>query len=433
MTRFRVESFKALRFKKFSEISITFPSQWAIQLIGLNGAGKSTIGDGIAAAIRGTDFCSKDNRFRLIKDGAQQAELSVVLVDDKTGKRMKIERILDAQGGIKLTANDGSQIFGEKDIKDFINAFALDPIGFSELPPDKQALALGIDTKELDKKYKIAYDQRRIENANVKQIQTVMERTDKPDKTAATPKDLLPIQAKIVGAEQSNADRLALVNNSNEARRVIEAAHGKIAELESLIIEQRNFIDKTEAVRETIEKQIEGKPEIDLTPLHAERDEIIAFNGGIQGNLDKIKAYDSLMAEYKEATKKQEFAQSCLDTVIAEKTAYVKAAKLPDGCTIDDTEGHEGELLYGGRPVNKDNYSMAERIKIGIELLLTLRKEDKDGIDLVFIQDASLLDEASMATLVELAEKNNITIMFEVVGDEATGEAEILVREHVKE
>jgi len=426
----RIDRVKALNFKGFRELDITFPDSKTILIVGPNGAGKTTVCDVIAGAILGPTFIAKNNRFRIIKEGNQQAELTVFLADEKTGKKMKIERIFDKQGGIKLTASDGSQIFSAKEVSDLLDAFSLNPISFSELDPKQQAVSLGIDTSEYDKRYKSAYDARTIENREVKRLQTFLENTAKPDKNSGEPKDILPIQAKIAAAEQYNSERQMLVRKSNDAKAVITSAEQKIAELLSQVEEQRNLITTTQTTCARLDNELEAMPEKDLAPLHTERDEIIAFNGAVAGNRKAIADRQALEREYREACEKQELAQKSVDAALAEKLAYIQSAKLPDGCTIDDTEGHEGELLVDGRPFNKDNYSMAERIEYGIRLLAARQLE---GIKFIFVQDASLLDPEHMNRLVTMADSLGVVMVFEVVGEKTGAENEIFIKDFVIE
>ncbi len=101
-----------------------------------------------------------------------------------------------------------------------------------------------------------------------------------------------------------------------------------------------------------------------------------------------------------------------LAAIAAERQALIQNAAYPvDGLGFDA----DGAVTYNGIPLSQA--SQAEQIRVSMAIGLAMQPE----LRLVLIRDASLLDDASMALVAEMAEKHDALVVLERVGDGDAG------------
>lgn len=125
---------------------------------------------------------------------------------------------------------------------------------------------------------------------------------------------------------------------------------------------------------------------------------------------DKLRAMNARKAKEAEvqALRDAYAAKSAeIDAIDAEKAALLAGAKFPvDGLGF----GADGGVTFQGVPLAQA--SGAERIRVSMAIALAANPE----IRVVLIRDASLLDEDSMAAVVDMAEAANAQVWLERVG-----------------
>jgi hypothetical protein len=160
-----IKDLMLINFGPVSEIFINI-NPGVTLLVGVNGACKTTIGlNGVWFALKGLAQKGPDvfhaERFRFIGPNGKSAKAILTIVDEKEGFVATIERkITKSTTELKITASDGRKL-GQAWLDEIFNIFTPNIFNLSKMSAKDQALALGIDTTEYDKKIKKLFEDRK--------------------------------------------------------------------------------------------------------------------------------------------------------------------------------------------------------------------------------------------------------------------------------
>lgn len=187
----------------------------------------------------------------------------------------------------------------------------------------------------------------------------------------------------------------------DEARKEAEKAAKRAAEQAA---EAKAAHDAAAAV----EAKVADLRDVDAGPIRERLDNIAATNRKVDDNRRAKEAEqiaDDKAAEYAAMTGRIEGLQ-------AERAARIAAAALPvDGLGFDA----DGGMTFRGLPFAQA--SMAERMRVALEV--AMRREPRPPV--LFISDAALLDDESLAAVREAAEAHGVHVLIERVGDRDPG------------
>ena len=451
----RIRALRIRDFKRASSIAIDDADRAIVVLGGENGAGKSSALDAIAAALTGGRAIPPEP----IRRGADRAEIEVDL-----GEVVVTRTITSAGGSLTIRTADGMRPTKPQAWLDArLGDLSCDPVAFMRLPAGEQAARLrviaGVDTTDLDARRAAIY----------------ADRTDcgRDGKRAAGLADSLPsypaapaeeVVVEDVIAEQISVADLAAqldeaVRSEDAGRRAeaaVVAARARVreaalrvdmaaAEAASRIREAEAELARTRAAAATESRRLMAAAEqadaeaatvasdalaitgrvVISDPIRAaladaerangaaraeaarmtseRRAEAARTNAQVRANLAHAQAaaeVAALRAAYAAHT-----AQ--IEAIDAERAAMLAAARFPvAGLGFDSAGG----ITYRGLPL--EQASGAEQIRVAMAIALAGSPE----IRVVLVRDASLLDDASMALVAELAEEAGAQVWLERVG-----------------
>lgn len=382
ITRFEAENFKRL---KAVEIE---PDGTTVVIAGRNAQGKTSVLDGIMAALAGR--AGAKELVRPIRDGESKARV-VVELDDLT-----VERKWTASGSTVTVSPKGgnAKLNSPQAVLDkLIGALSFDPLAFAEADDKDQVKTLIdlIGREEFDRiaeERKAAYDERTVVNREVKSIKSRL--------------DALPAVTQH-GARIDIADLTNELMNAERRERYREDWERLEARIADLRAEQEEIVEKVNALPTT-------QPVTVLRNLLNEAADINKV-------CDIDDQREALSDEYGDAQGRAHDLTTRIEKLDAEKAELIAKAPLPvDGLSFDE----DGVILNGVPFIQS---SAAERLKVSVGLAMALNPE----LRVICIRDASLLDSDSRAALVAMAEEHDYQIWYEVVGD--AGEIGVVIED----
>lgn len=377
------------------------PDDKVVILGGENEQGKSTVLRCIEMAISGAKAIPDVP----IRKGERKAKIVVDLGE------IVIERTFDSKGTKLVVRNaDGVQQTSPQSILDKLySKVAFDPLAFSTQKPAEQLATLkrivGLDFAAEDNRRKKLYDDRtgvgrRIDDAEVRFAQFPTSLVDAPDAEVSVA-ELLKEKA---AADTENAKHekvrqaLAVAQAARDAALAAEQAAAKA------LAEAQGRLARAEEDLEFANVAVADLPPDEDTAL------IIAAITGAEDANRKARAKQERAKVAADLKKLEEEKQRLTDEIAsidADKTARMAAAKWP----IPGLGFSEDGVTLDGLPF--EQASKAQRMKAS----LAIGMEQNPQLRVLLLQDASLLDKASMAVVHQFADDNNMQIWIERVGD----------------
>jgi predicted ATP-dependent endonuclease of OLD family len=391
----RVDKVIIEHFKGVKEITTSLKNG-VFYICGKNESGKSSFLDGLTFALLGKKAFGIGKWKEITGTSGAKTNTSCVLVDDDGNEMITITRKITKSGNESATIerSDGKQ-FTQSDLNMILEPIALNPKAFMEMSAREQALFLGIDTAELDAKFKEVYQERQYIGRDVKRLEGAKHESycEKPDTGNLNINEL---NQKLHNAGMSNVEL-------NSTLDKIEEKEGLVAEYEQKIISMKKEISE-------LKEKVAGQEIIDLAPIEAE----IAKANESSELIQQYKLYEKYTSELKTASAEYEKKSSELEAIKEEKTAKIKATKLPfKNLTTNDS----GELVVvkDGKemPFSSDFFSTGKMWEMSIRILSAKNTELKT----IIVKDATLLDEDKIKHISEIAEKNGLQVLMEFVGD----------------
>ena len=373
----QIKNFTIENYKGVKRVDIT-PSSNTIIIMGKNGAGKSSIIDGIKNLFAGKDKLIK----RPIREGEEKAVLTADLGD------YEIKRIFtDKTDRLEIKSKDGSRFSSPQALMDKLTGGkTFDPNEFSQKSESEQRQTLleitGLNLLEYDNEISKLKDDRLIVGRERDAIGVyaggeINEYIDKEIISVSKASDEFQIEKQ----KHSNYEQTQIN---------IKAAEAKIIECKNTII--------------TLEKEIEEykkieKPESNLVDLSEGLVQLESLNEKIR-NAKQIK-------EKIDARRNKEDVYAALTNKIQEieknKKEKLEAVEMPlEGLELTD----DGVLLNG---VPLSQLSTSEKLKVGISMYITQKPE----LAVLFIKNGNDLDDENMKIIGEMADKYEIQILIE--------------------
>lgn len=398
-------------FASFSEIICNI-SPGVTYLVGHNGSGKSTLGIvSIWACLRGIaekGNVLKGKRFNWIGPSSNEAEVSIVLKDDKGEYKISRKITADSQS-LEITSSTGEKL-DQKWIDDFWNDLMLSPLAFSRLTPKEQAQHLGIDTTPFDTKI-----------AELKEEATFIRREVKGFGDIEIPEKAEPVDVSELNQEKN---RIIQFNQEQEQlRRQYGEISGKIGSAQEQIAQKRLEIERLEKSIKDLEMSA-GQLPVPQSPIETSE---------IDVKISEAATVNAKALAYKAACEKEE--QKILKEIelsnnieqqkaqVEARTKYMQELDLPfSNLSIDDNGG----LTMDGRPISPPHFSTGELIKICTTLLSSKSPTWK----YCFLEQFDLLDEQKATEVLSWLSEKGMQIVVEKVGDRMEGENVIILKQN---
>lgn len=371
----RITRFEAENFKRLKAVDIT-PGDNTVVIAGRNAQGKSSVLDGIMAALAGRNGAKE--LVRPIRDGEKKARV-VVELDD-----LVVERKWTAGGSTVTVSPKGgnARLNSPQAVLDkLIGSLSFDPLAFAEAEPKKQVETL-IDLvgreafDALAAERRAAYDNRTEINREIKSLRS---RRD----AIGSIEPIEPVDAVNVLGLLEKARRKASLRRDWEQ---IEEQIASLREKQQAIAAEAADLPDGDPV--ALEQQVRDAQDINERARQYDEAKILD---------ERLAAAESVSAKHTEL----------IESVDKQRADLLERAELPVAGLTFDEDGVE----FNGVPFVQA--SAAERLKVSVAMAMALNPE----LRVICIRDASLLDDDSKRALMALAEEHDYQIWYEVVGD----------------
>lgn len=411
----------AENFKRLKLVEIT-PTGEIVEISGKNGAGKSSVLDGIDVALRGLEVAPR----KPIRTGAEEARIKVDLGELVVTRTFKIGKDGQTTTSLRVETADGVKQHSPQTLLDsLIGTLAFDPLQFERLDTRGQFDALrrfvpGVDFDTIARLNKEDFDRRTALNRQAKDAKAAAEKI-RPLQQNEDPQlmtvDTAALVQKLDEAGKHNAEIERRIAARAQVRAEIEsndkavaAAISHVAALQKQIDETRASIQNTEKLTAALQARLDAAPElpkqIDTTEIKVKIASAHASNERTAERKREIESRANYLADAKRHADAAEELTLAMDKREVEKRAAIAAAKLPvDGLTFGD-----GELLFNGEPFSQA--SDAERLRVSIAMAMAMNSK----LRVIRVRDGSLMDDDSMRLLVEMAKAHDYQVWVERVG-----------------
>lgn len=386
-----------------------------VKISGKNGAGKSTVIDGIFLAILGKTYIGKGRSVEnLISQGEKKTEIEVIL--EGNGKKLKIERKITESGntGLDIWSSDWSKL-QQKDLNLLLSEFTIDPLKFTGMTTKEQIEIIRtiawVDTTEIEQKIDAKFEERKGANAILKEYSQTLQNLWTPEYVEKVDTSALRIDLQNRIAHNAKQDEIArtILQKQEEQKR-------NLAKIEEL----KREISALETANQSIDSQI-----VLSKRTLSDKQDITEVQNKIT-NAEAINAKAVEFERYKDLKEKTTQAEvnankltDELENLRAEKAEMIKNAHLP----IEWLEFSDADwVMVNG--IAFDQYSSAQQLVMACKIAKAINNE----LRVIYIKDWSLLDNDNLAELTNWASENDYQIFCERVGEEADS---IIMREWV--
>lgn len=412
----KIVKLEAEAFKRLRAVTIT-PDGALVQVRGRNGQGKTSALDAIAAAIGGEALCPTEP----IRRGEAKARVSVELDDG-----MVVERRWTASGSrLEVRTKEGAVFKTPQKLLDgLVGKLSFDPLAFLRLKPQEQAETLrrlaGVDFSLLDGKRRAAYDARTGANRQVAQLRArlaAMPEVEAPAELVSAPELLAEQQRRSEVRTANERKREKLEEARRSFQRLlddIERFKAEAAKLEQELLVARNTVARLERARDeereqgsALRAEVEQLVDPDLQEIPAKLREVEQVNERVRAKRARAAAAGELAQAEAEAAK----LEAEIAGVDEQKAEALRQAHFP----VDGLAFTEAGVTLGGLPL--EQASSAEQLRVSLAMGIALNPKLK----VLLIRDGSLLDEASLRLVAEMAERSGVQVWIEIVSTEGAG------------
>jgi len=413
----RIISLTSENIKRLRAVHIT-PNGQSVEIAGRNGAGKSSVLDSIWYALAGRSVLPD----RPIRDGESRAEVTVEL------ENYTVTRSFTAAGGgtlkvtPKSTPGDGKPIASPQSFLDgLLSALTFDPFEFTRLKESEQGETLRkllkLDFSADDAKRKICYDKRTELGREESALRSKLVGRVFDVGLSAAPIVLADVLAARAAAVSRNSAKQLRIQELGRKQDQLKSLAQEISALKTAVVSLKEQLANTEvklqarqscwrdlddaACREGAE--LSGTVYEDVSVFDAQVLAAEQHNRRIEENR-QVYNIQGAVANVQSAIAALSVE---IDVIDLSKAQSLEAAKFPlSGLSFSATGG----VTFNGIPFSQ--ISTAEQIRVSTAIGLSLNP----GLKVIFIRNGSLIDDAGIRTLCELAQAAGAQIWIERVG-----------------
>lgn len=417
----KIISFSAGNFKRLTAIEIT-PTGDIVTLTGDNGAGKSSVLDGIEATVAGKNALPE----KPIRDGAVKADTVVKLSNGLT-----LKRVYTASGStLKITdSNDAVQPSPQGLLDKLIGNLAFDPLEFSRLKgPEQRAILqklVGLDFTKTNAMKDEHYSKRTVVNREVDRL--TASRNAIPPIGGEVPAEEVPaatVLAEIEDAESRNRAHDSAAQQVTIRQGLHQTAVESVAEAEKQIAAWQQMLTiRKSAVAEaythwkmSVDELAKAMP-ADVAPLKLKLTQLEGQNQLVRQRNERAR----LTVALNEAEQQSAYHTRQIHTIERENAEALAQAKFPlPGLAFSD----DG-IFFNNQPWSQ--ISDGEQLRISVAVGMALNP----ALRVIFIRNGSLLDSKGLALVAEMASANDYQVWLEDA--RSTNPAAIVIEDgHIK-
>lgn len=440
----KITALEITDYKRVRKVAITPAADKDVILIGgKNAAGKSSILDALTAAFGGKKAVASDP----VRHGADEASVFVEL----DGGQLTIDRVIAVDGSstIEVRDPDGLVKSPQTMLDRLVGERFLDPLAFLALDAKAQRAALmkmipnAAMIDALNASRERGFTKRTEIGRDLKKAEGELARI--PMTEPGTPIDVAALNAQLraFNDQQHAAQKLVAAQTAADTKLLVERAardaaaqrttkiDGEIARLQAqiagletergqcgavivvhdetiatLAAELRTATEAVEGAAKVWAETAEQRKKLDADLARADQHNRSHYEG-----VADVQRRNRAQVEVEKLKKDADEITAGLKKIEDGKAKILAAAKLPvEGLTITD----DGIAL---NDVPFDQASGAERLRVALGLAIAA----SPGLDDVWIRDASLLDEDSLAIVAEHAHAAGKRCWLERVGTRDPG------------
>ena len=404
---YKILNLKIKNMKVIEAIEIC-PKTNAIIISGENGNGKSTVLESILWTLAGERNIPEN----AVKVGERRGEIEIDLGDFKVRREFRGEKT-----SLIVLGKEGNKINSPQAfLNSIIEKTTFDPMVFMRSPEREQVemlkKAMGVDFTELDEGRKSLEGTRleigreaRLVQGQLREYEDV-QGSFKEQKTRS-------MQEISVELGKLEADEEDMRRREQEVRKLqsrIERKQSQVAQVQEQI---ERLHRQTEAITEEIaedEKELMG---IEITggaepgKIRGLREELRQVAEGAKMK-ERYEQKEKLRNKLGDLEDEREAITQSLENIVQQKKATLEATQFP----VPGIEFVGDSVQYKGLPIS--NASMAEKMKVSLAIAMAV----KTKLKVITLEDGSLLDDESLEEVKKFAEKNDMQVWIERVGEE---------------
>lgn len=407
--------------KKLVAVEIT-PKGDVVRITGKNGAGKSSILDAIMWALGGADTIQS----KPIREGESKAIVTLDL-----GDFIVVRRFTETGSYLDVKTKDGAKYPSPQSILDeLVGRLSFDPLAFMRMSPAAQTEILrdltGVDTRELDERFQIVYEERRDINRDGKGAIVVADQAamKAPEADPGEEKSPQEVLARIQKAQDINTGNAERRREANEANLHVDNLALSVADMQEQLIEARNRVTEArvrlkkteERVKKARERLVSAEEEAKLAVKVASSTQDVTLDplrkelAGVEAHNQRTRAWSEFQActeRVRILRDKSGQLSEQLGALTKEKTTLLAGANMP----IEGLAFSESTVTYNGIPMEQT--SQAEQLRVSLAMAMAMNPK----LRVIRITDASLLDSDSMDIVEEMAANEDFQIWLEMVDE----------------
>lgn len=426
---YRIALVDVRHFKRIDHVRIEPDADTNLLLIaGQNAAGKSSLLDAMTLLLGG----GRELPAEPIRHGKSSATIEgeLVGVGEVAGVKYTVTRHITKNGQrLEIVGPDGPIKSPQTWLNKLIGSRFLDPLSFLTMPAKEQRKLLlevcGVNVDAIEAERAKAFATRTDVNRDLAKAKGEYERLPAPAPSPGEARAMSTITGEIeqVAAEQRHID--AARSTLATRRRETEAAEQRVRQLQAELDDAKakyesRKIAETEAadlVRRTATIEQEQSITARIAELRAEAQRAETFARWQAGKAATDARRKQAELAIEELDQRSEMLTETIKVCERRKADALSAAKMP----VANLEVDDDGLRLGGVPFDQASQSERLRCALGVAERLS------PGLRDVWVRDGSLLDDAALDTLRELADAADCRIWIERVGERDPGA--IVIRE----
>lgn len=411
-TPLHILELRAENVKRLKAVTIKPDGNFVI-IGGENAQGKTSILDAIEMTLKGAKTIPPEPIHR----GKRRANTFIDLGE------ITVERKFDVKKGswIEVRDKNGEKMSSPQTLLDkLFSSISFDPLEFARADPSKQDITLrnvmGIDFTELDAQRKVAYDERRDLNRDLKAKETLLANSALHEDVPAEEIKMEDLTKKLDAFQKEHAEwkkkterqkelddfTVESMTNLKSHREEREQLEKRLAEMHKEETELEQAVKDAEKAAIEYQNEVGELVEPSDEDIREEMKTADATNRKVRENADHIRLRD----ETRELAKKIEECNDTIQDVDDEKARILSEAKFPiPGLGFDET----GPTMNG---VPLEQASHAERLQVSVAIGAALNPR----LRIILIREAAYLDENAMRMLAEFARDHDYQFWLERVG-----------------
>jgi predicted ABC-type transport system involved in lysophospholipase L1 biosynthesis ATPase subunit len=408
----RIVNLEIENLKRIRAVSIT-PTGNVVKITGPNGSGKSSVLDAIFWALAGMKNVTSQPVRRGEPSARIKLNLGEVLVTRRFTAAGNSELIVEAANGAQFRSP-------QRMLDELLGALTFDPLAFARMEAKEQLetlrrlVSLDVDVDALDaqnaRDYAIRTDwNRRVQSFNDR-VATAAEGVD--FSIDVSPIDVSALVAQMASAVEHNQAVAAELAHRSETQRSIDEFSADAKSCRTRAEELLRRADQAEQKARTLAKELAQReahePIADTIVVSdlRERIETARADNAARDRQDRIRhQHASAVRELDEAKAEALKLTQAMAARTEQKRTAIARAKMPlDGLAFGD-----GLVMYNDIPF--DQASSAEQLRVSVALAMAANPK----LRVLRIKDGSLLDEASLAAIGEMAAEKDYQIWIEQV------------------